>query len=260
MRARQSAHVIHDINQHAAVVMQGLPQAGEQDADGRLRRSREAATSGGSALQLEDLQGPAATGFSRLRIQDPKRFYESMGGAAEEAQEPPMENGRTDESMAGAGDALAAVEQLCRTGLGSPAVDPGASQRALLELCQGFHDRGNPLAALQAGLGGGGMQQQQQQQLLPQLQGVLRETVLTGNELLRHFWGAFPLSSAAREARALRLKRALAEQFDRTTAMQEAAAGAERVRITQLLKPLRAALDAALSKHDREVELRSAGQ
>lgn len=52
------------------------------------------------------------------------------------------------------------------------------------------------------------------------MQAVLREVCLTANELLRHFWAAFPLSSPSREARALRLKKALADQYDRTTAMQ----------------------------------------
>jgi transcription initiation factor TFIIH subunit 1 len=93
--------------------------------------------------------------------------------------------------------------------------------------------------------------------LPPQMQAVLRETVLTINELLRHFWAAFPLSSPAREARALRIKKALADQYDRTTAMQESSRGIERVHITQLLKPVRLALDTALAKHDREVELRA---
>lgn len=56
------------------------------------------------------------------------------------------------------------------------------------------------------------------------MQAVLREVCLTANELLRHFWAAFPLSSPSREARALRLKKALADQYDRTTAMQVALA------------------------------------
>lgn len=49
---------------------------------------------------------------------------------------------------------------------------------------------------------------------------MLREACLTANELLRHFWAAFPLSSPSRETRVLRLKKALSDQYDRTTAMQ----------------------------------------
>ena len=45
-----------------------------------------------------------------------------------------------------------------------------------------------------------------------------------------------------------RIRTALCEQYDRTTAMQESAHGLERVHITQVLKPLRQALDAALAK------------
>ena len=250
----RSAQVIHDINQHAAVVMQGLPQPGGQDADDRVQRSREATTSGSGALQaMEDLQGPGAASFSELHIRNPRRFFEGVAAAAA-GQQPPAENGGLDVAMGDAGAALGAVEDLCRTGLVTPVVDPDAAGRVLVELSQGFQDGQSPLAALHARSGA------LPQQLVPQLQSVLRETVLTSNELLRHFWGAFPLSSAAREARALRLKQALADQYDRTTAMQESSQGSERVHITQLLKPLRQALDAALIKHDREVELRSAAQ
>ena len=37
--------------------------------------------------------------------------------------------------------------------------------------------------------------------------------------------------------------------------MQESSQGTERAHITQLLRPLRHALDTALAKHDREVDL-----
>ena len=39
--------------------------------------------------------------------------------------------------------------------------------------------------------------------------------------------------------------------------MQEAAQGLDRVHITQLLKPLRQALDAAIIKHDNEAVYKS---
>ena len=254
-----SSDVIRDINKHAAVVMQGLPRPGagavdEHDPDARLARSREASASGrGTAegLLLEDLRGPWVAGFSELRIQDPKRCYEGVGAAGAAPPETGTEVGSAEHVQA----ALRQVQELRATGLASPVVDAGAAARVLSELCQQWSSASLPLGGPQAGAGG-----DPAQLLVPQLQSVLRETVLTSNELLRHFWGAFPLTSPAREARALRLKRALADQFDRTTAMQESSHGTERARITQLLRPLRHALDTALAKHDREVDLRKAGQ
>lgn len=258
-----SRDVIRDINKHAAVVMQGLPRPGagdvsDNDPDARLSSSREATASGrgrAEGLLLEDLRGPWVAGFSELRIQDPKRCYEGVGAAG---AAPPETGAGADD--AGAAEhmqaALRQVQELRAAGLaGAPAVDPGAAARVLSELCQQWSSAGLPLGGTPAASGG-----DPAQLLVPQLQSVLRETVLTSNELLRHFWGAFPLSTPAREARALRLKQALADQFDRTTAMQEASHGTERARITQLLRPLRHALDTALAKHDREVDLRRAGQ
>ena len=257
-----SKDVIRDINKHAAVVMQGLPRPGagavdEHDPDARLARSREASAWGhgrAEGLLLEDLRGPWVAGFSELRIQDPKRCYEGVGAGGAAPPEP-------DSGMGDVGSAehvqaaLGQVQELRSAGLASPVVDPGAAARVLTELCQQWSSASLPLGGPQAMSGGDAAQL-----LVPQLQSVLRETVLTSNELLRHFWGAFPLSSPGREARALRLKQALADQFDRTTAMQESSHGTERARITQLLRPLRHALDTALAKHDREVDLRKAGQ
>ena len=40
--------------------------------------------------------------------------------------------------------------------------------------------------------------------------------------------------------------------------VQESSQGIERMHITQLLKPLRLALDTALAKHDRELDLKRA--
>ncbi len=48
----------------------------------------------------------------------------------------------------------------------------------------------------------------------PTVQAVWRGCALAVNELLRHFWPCFPLSSPARRAKAERLRKALSEQYD----------------------------------------------
>ena len=193
-----SRDVIRDINKHAAVVMQGLPRPGagdvsDNDPDARLSRSREATASGrgrAEGLLLEDLRGPWVAGFSELRIQDPKRCYE---GSRRRRRAAPPETGGTD---AGRRRALAGCAG-SRAGAAQRRAWPArwwtlrAAERVLSELCQRFQQRG-PAAGRPAGRVRGGAAQQ----LVPQLQSVLRETVLTSNELLRHFWGAFPLTSA----------------------------------------------------------------
>lgn len=78
------------------------------------------------------------------------------------------------------------------------------------------------------------------------------------NELLRHFWALFPVSSAARAQKLERLKDSLSKQYDHLQAMQEAAHGSDRIYISQVLRPCMQALDAAFTKYDREQTLRAA--
>ena len=88
--------------------------------------------------------------------------------------------------------------------------------------------------------------------LAPALAALVRQAVLTVNELLRHYWASVPARTPARAARAARLAAALASQYDRVTAMVEAAVGTERGHVQRLLKPVTAALDAALARQEEE--------
>ena len=235
----ESQKIIRDINKHAAVVVEGRHSSGSQTAP--VVSSNDVASHGPSPSGLDDLRKPWIATFSELRVRDAMHCYE--GGEPKKAakRERPAHE-----------DALRAVEALCSGGLTSPLMDSAAAQQALAELGRQWDGTASQADALAAVSGGA------EQNLPQQMQAVLRETVLTINELLRHFWSAFPLTSPARETRALRIKTALADQYDRTTAMQESSVGIERVHITQLLKPVRLALDTALAKHDREVSLKSA--
>lgn len=52
-------------------------------------------------------------------------------------------------------------------------------------------------------------------------QTVVRGEMLKGNELLRHLWGCFPLTSTSRQAKADRLLQALSQVYDSLRRMQE---------------------------------------
>ena len=202
--------MIRDINKHAAVVLDGVPTPGLAPDGGRSAPTSSAAGEAASGLVLDDLRKPWVAGFSELRIQDPKRCYDGTPAAAGAASAAVGTGQRRT-----AADALKAAEALRAAGLGNPPMSSHAAEAALTDVAArsgragaGWDD------ALRAASG------PPQANLSPQMQAVLREACLTVNELLRHFWAAFPLSSATREARALRLKKALADQYDRTTAMQ----------------------------------------
>ncbi len=208
--APENRNMIRDINKHAAVVLDGIPTPGMAPDAGRPAASSGDAGEAASSLVLDDLRKPWTAGFAELRIQDPKRCYDATPGAAG-ATAPAAAPGRRRTSA----DALKAVQTLRAAGISNAPVSSRAAEAALADVAAQSGAAGPGLDdALRAASG------PPQENLSPQMQAVLREACLTVNELLRHFWAAFPLSSATREARALRLKKALADQYDRTTAMQ----------------------------------------
>jgi transcription initiation factor TFIIH subunit 1 len=210
MEAPDSRSMIRDINKHAAVVLDGVPTPGLAPDGERPAPTSSAAGEAASGLVLDDLRKPGVVGFSELRIQDPKRCYDGTPAAAAPAAAAAGTGRRRT-----AADALKAAEALRAAGISNPPISSRAAEAALADVAArsgaagaGWDD------ALRAASG------PPQANLSPQMQAVLREACLTVNELLRHFWAAFPLSSATRETRALRLKKALSDQYDRTTAMQ----------------------------------------
>ncbi|CAK0781641.1 hypothetical protein CVIRNUC_005433 [Coccomyxa viridis] len=243
-----SRQTISDINKHAAAVMRTAADSGSRGAGQQAAASAGAQQSGMASTALDDLRRPELAGFSQLRIQDPKRLHES---AAPQQSHGAAEHGATAPSSLTDSDALEAVQMLLKDGAEQHSVSSQAAYAVLVELCRQSNTAASGLQALAHGPSGA------EQNLVPRMQEILRQTVLACNELLRHFWAQFPLSTSKREARALDLKRALMNQYDRTTAMQEAAQGLDRVHITQLLKPLRQALDAAIIKHDNEAVYKS---
>lgn len=233
--------MFQDINRHAAVVLQGVPAGqaarGPPAVAGPATRPEDLRERAESAL--DDLRQPTAESFMALHISDPRRYFDS--GARADAHSEPCAA-----ASAPAPQRLsAALQALEGARLRNPPVDPAAARRVLADI-NGQHWGGGGAGGWDAGAGWSAGAPAEQ--IVPQMQGLLRSTVLTCNELLRHFWASFPLTSAAREQRVQRIRTALCEQYDRTTAMQESAHGLERVHITQVLKPLRQALDAALAK------------
>ncbi|KAK9845933.1 hypothetical protein WJX81_006374 [Elliptochloris bilobata] len=237
--------MLHDINRHAAVVLQGLPSAralhgGAAEASGATPHEdlRERAESA-----LDDLRRPAEAQFLALHISDPRRYFDSSSvtaGVRRSGGSAPAGRGQ-----ARAGTPLSqALRAMEAAPLRNSPVDPAAARRVLADVS--VHRAVGALGEWEVGAGWAA--RPPAEALVPQMQGLLRGTALTCYELLRHFWASFPLTTPAREQRVQRIKAALCEQYDRTTAMQESARGLERVHITQVLKPLRQALDAALSR------------
>ncbi|CAO2164385.1 unnamed protein product [Urochloa humidicola] len=66
-------------------------------------------------------------------------------------------------------------------------------------------------------------------------------------ELLRHFWSSYPITSAVLSAKVKRLKGAMAQIYQKLQGMKESAPPDIRHQMSQLVKPMTRAMDAAFS-------------
>jgi len=76
-------------------------------------------------------------------------------------------------------------------------------------------------------------------------------------ELLRHFWSSYPITSAVLYNKVQRVKDAMTQIYQKLQAIKESAQPDVRHEISRLVKPMTQALDAAFS-HDLEQQQKSA--
>mmetsp|Transcript_31576 Transcript_31576/g.89667 ORF Transcript_31576/g.89667 Transcript_31576/m.89667 type:complete len:606 (+) Transcript_31576:109-1926(+) len=264
-----ASDIIRDLNRHAAVVLDGIEAGASKDigelasvlakaARSKVRQQgddwdkanhdRWAAISEREGHALLDLQTDRGLGVESLNIADPRKYFEggpSEGGGNDSA---PKAEVQQDVAKHGVGVLL---DGLNPRSLPCPVIKPALCAQVLTEVCQRVQAT---LAEQQDGF----MVNDPKEVLLPALQQALREQAMLANELLRHFWPLFPISSSARAQKLERIKQSLSKQYDHLQAMQDAAHGSDRIYISQVLRPCMQALDAAFSRYDDEQRLRAA--
>jgi len=83
-----------------------------------------------------------------------------------------------------------------------------------------------------------------------------RMEALKTNEILRHVWGCFPMTSQARKQKASRLVKVLEDQRKSLTAHLTSASGsgtAQQVHVTQMVRPLVDAIDAGIDRYHDDI-------
>eukprot|EP00873_Tetraselmis_striata_P022489 jgi/Tetstr1/442753/TSEL_030841.t2 len=262
-KASAALDIIRDVNRHAAVVLDGIDAApssdtgavaaalakseqqkmGQDDPDwDKTNHEKWAAATLQEGRALEDLAGRQGLPAEPLSIQDPRRYFDAT---PDEEPAAPARPG-----AAGAATLPDLLASLKSRMLPCPAVKPALAFQVLTEISL-------RVQAAVAEQDDGYMTGDPKDVLLPALQNELRKQAMMANELLRHFWALFPVSSAARAKKLERLKDALSKQYDHLQAMQEAAHGSDRIYISQVLRPCMQALDAAFTKYDAEQTLRA---
>ena len=242
-----TAALVRDLNRHAAVVLQGVPDALPEDrgALARAAHARDggahapAATPMGSAEEdetmLDALTAPAAPPTHLLRITDPRRYFDTSGGVdAADPMAPPRHGAQQQPRGAVAWSALTA--QIPHMVPPCPVLPSDLAKAALSDVA---HVAGRPAQQLGFGAGGGG-------DVPEAAKRGLKEQVRDARELLKFYWQLVARNTSAAAAKAEKVLAALTAVYDRLEALKAGLGGPARHTASQQLQPLMAALDKAL--------------
>ncbi|KAJ7277597.1 hypothetical protein O6H91_Y388700 [Diphasiastrum complanatum] len=223
--------IMHDLNRHAAVVLDGRPLDAELrdtatvahalaktlqaeplgDTEGvevekrRMERVRQ-------MTEIDDLQGPQAPPHSVLYIQDPRKYFEAQqvngtggGPATNPSKVDPAEALKTFHQQ---------LNQLKKPNLTSPIIAPDLAFKVLNDLTK-------YISTTKFHLG-----KTAEKNVLDNLPRSTKDEILqhsaTSNELLRHFWAAYPLTSTFLVEKVNRLKTAMTELYSQLQALDAA--------------------------------------
>lgn len=261
-----------DLNRHAAVVLEGSAldvELGDSRAVAEaLARSKQAEMSTDVSdetvnlersgrvsrmTEIEDLQGSRRPPYAPLCIKDPREYFDSQQANALKAF-----------GEAGAGikplDCTLSTEEAYTyltgqisevkiRGLNTPVVQPEVALKVLNGLNQ-------HLSSTKYHLG-----KNPQDSVFNRLPNRTRDELMhhwtSIQELLRHFWSSYPVTTSYLFNKVLRLKDAMTQIYHNLQEIKESVPSDFRHQVSLLVQPMLQALDAAFAYYDTEQQKKS---
>uniref|UniRef100_A0A453G9E5 BSD domain-containing protein n=1 Tax=Aegilops tauschii subsp. strangulata TaxID=200361 RepID=A0A453G9E5_AEGTS len=250
-----------DLNRHAAVVLEGrstdIESTDTKTVAEALARSKKEPPPSSAAddasherlvkvarmTEIEDLQAPRSLPYAPLCIKDPREYFDSQQANA--LRPLGSNDGRkarscslsTDDAFRHLMDQISSVKMNC------PVVQSDVALKVLNELNEGI-SRSRRLNL-----------KNPQDSLLGRLPHRTRDELMDHwtaiQELLRHFWSSYPITTAVLSNKVQRLKEAMTQIYQKLQDIKESAQPDVRHEISQLVKPMTQALDAAFY-HDQQ--------
>ncbi|XBI67459.1 general transcription and DNA repair factor IIH subunit TFB1-1-like isoform X1 [Triticum urartu] len=257
-----------DLNRHAAVVLEGrstdIESTDTKTVAEALARSKKEPPPSSAAddasherlvkvarmTEIEDLQAPRSLPYAPLCIKDPREYFDSQQANA--LRPLGSNDGRkarscslsTDDAFRHLMDQISSVKMNC------PVVQSDVALKVLSELNEGI-SRSRRLNL-----------KNPQDSLLGRLPHRTREELMDHwtaiQELLRHFWSSYPITTTVLSNKVQRLKEAMTQIYQKLQDIKESAQPDVRHEISQLVKPMTQALDAAFY-HDQQQKSSKAG-
>ncbi|WVZ95046.1 hypothetical protein U9M48_040852 [Paspalum notatum var. saurae] len=259
-----------DLNRHAAVVLEG--KASDVDLTNTkavaeaLARSKKEPPSNSTVddanherllkvarmTEIEDLQAPRSLPYAPLCIKDPKEYFDSQQanalrslGGTNDGRKARNCSLSTEEAFHHLMDQVSSIKV---NKLNCPVIQSDMALKVLNELNEGIsRSRRLNLKNPQEGLLG---------QLPQHTRDELMDHWTAIQELLRHFWSSYPVTSAVLYNKVQRVKEAMTQIYQKLQHIKESAQPDVRHEVSRLVKPMTQALDAAFN-HDLEQQQKS---
>ncbi|XP_066352917.1 general transcription and DNA repair factor IIH subunit TFB1-1-like isoform X1 [Miscanthus floridulus] len=260
-----------DLNRHAAVVLEGRSLGNVESTDPKtlaeaLVRSKKEPPSTSIVddanherlvkvarmTEIEDLQAPRSLPYAPLCIKDPKEYFDSQQanalrslGGSNDGRKARTCSLSTEEAFHHLMDQMSSIKV---NKLNCPIIQSDMALKVLNELNEGIsRSRRLNLKNPQEGLLG---------QLPQHTRDELMDHWTAIQELLRHFWSSYPITSAVLYNKVQRVKEAMTQIYQKLQLIKESAQPDVRHEISRLVKPMTQALDAAFN-HDVEQQQKS---
>ncbi|KAK4789355.1 hypothetical protein SAY86_020674 [Trapa natans] len=263
----------HDINRHAAVVLEGrsveVELEGTKTVAEALARSKqaEAANEDSAAnadqewlkrlsrlTEIEDLQAPHNHPVAPLCIKDPRDYFDSQqANAVKILGEDPLGTAKR-KSAVNSNEAFGflreCISQVKSVGLHDPIVK---SKDAL----QVFNALAHDISRTKYDVG-----KISQESALDKLPSTTKEQILhhwaSIQELLKHFWSSYPITTSYLYAKVDRLKEAMSQIYPQLEEIKKSVPANHKQQVSVLVRQMHQALDSAFQHYDADQQKRSA--
>ncbi|CAM0911244.1 unnamed protein product [Alopecurus aequalis] len=259
-----------DLNRHAAVVLEGrstdIESTDTKTVAEALARSKKEPPSTSvdddashdrlvkvaRMTEIEDLQAPRNLPYAPLCIKDPREYFDSQQanalrplGGSNDGRKARSCSLSTDDAFRHLMDQISSVKD---NKMNSPVVQSDVALKVLNELNEGI-SRSRRLNL-----------KNPQDSLLGHLPHRTRDELMDHwtaiQELLRHFWSSYPITTTVLYNKIQRVKDAMTQIYQKLQDIKESAQPDVRHEISQLVKPMTQALDAAFN-HDVDQQQKS---
>ncbi|XP_010542494.1 PREDICTED: probable RNA polymerase II transcription factor B subunit 1-1 isoform X2 [Tarenaya hassleriana] len=260
--------LLQDLNRHAAVVLEGrtidvesedtrlvaealarAKQVGKADDGTSKDANQERLERMSRMAEMEDLQAPQNFPLAPLSIKDPRDYFESQ--QAKTSKDVPGGAGSLKRSVWEAyGSLKESISEIRTAGLSDPLIKPEVAFKVFSSLTQ-------TISSAKYNLG-----KNPRESFLDRLPNSTKEEILhhwtSIQELLRHFWSSYPITTTHLHVKVGRLKDGMSNIYSQLEAMKETVQSDLRHHVSLLVRPMQQALDAAFQHYEADLQRRTA--